>query len=129
EPAAVQHPGVHLAGVQAERHSRIEAERGVLAKVVVGRGMSAFDRAVLHGIQYLQGRHNLAGRKGADVELAARGRVYILGEVLATAVDGVRTARKTRCQAPVYRWRVVGKHRRGERRGTGGSAQGGLLDE
>ena len=49
-----------LAAVEAERHGGVEGEGDVLADIVVRRGVAHLDRAVLHGVEHLQARHDLA---------------------------------------------------------------------
>src|SRR5690606_8781048 len=71
EAAAVDHPGVLLARVHAERNGAGEGEGRILAEVVVGRGVAALHGAVLHGVEHLQPADDLAGREYLDGELAS----------------------------------------------------------
>ena len=75
----------------AERHGRAEGEGRVLAEVVVGRGVAHLDGAVLHGVEHLQARHDLAGGEDADLELVVGQLADVLGEELGP--------RRTACRA------------------------------
>ena len=66
------------------------AKRRVLADVIGAGGVTHLDRAVLHGVEHLQARHDLAGSEDADVELVVRHLADVLGEGLAGAVDACR---------------------------------------
>src|SRR5262249_13634621 len=59
-PATVELPGLLLTRVEPKGQSRAEGESGILAEIVIGRGMAHLDRAVLHGVQHLQAGHDLA---------------------------------------------------------------------
>ena len=111
EPAAVVDPGIVLARVEAERHRGVEGEGRVLADVVVGRGVAALDRLVLHGIDDLQAGHDLAGGEDADLELVVGEGRDALGEVLARAIDRVERLGEARGQAPLHSgmdWAMAG---------------------
>src|SRR5512132_868951 len=69
QTAAIRHPRIHLARVHAERDRAVETEGRVLADVVVAGGVPDLDRVVLYRVEHLQGRHDLAAGKGADLEL------------------------------------------------------------
>ncbi|CCD00661.1 protein of unknown function (plasmid) [Azospirillum baldaniorum] len=101
QPAAVHHPGDVLARVQAEGHGRVEAEGRVLADVEVGRGLAALDRAVLHRVQHLERRHDLARREGADLELVVGGGGDPARDQLRPAEDGVEALGVARRHAPL----------------------------
>src|SRR5262249_36816967 len=67
--AALELPGFLLTGVEAERQGRAESEGRVLTEIVIARGMTHLDRAVLHRVKHLQAGHDLAGREHLDVKL------------------------------------------------------------
>ncbi|MNV24672.1 hypothetical protein D3C71_1157440 [compost metagenome] len=129
QAVAVAHPGIHLAGVQAERHGGVKAQDRVLAVVVVRRAVAAFDRAVLHAIQHLQRRDDFAGREHADGELAAGGFGHVLGDAFAAGIDGVGATGEAGRQAPVQGGGLLGD----DGRRQGGTAccgpQGGFLQK
>src|SRR5439155_26394072 len=89
----------------------------VLADVIIRGGVAALDRLVLHRVDHLQARHDLAGVKDADLELVVGEAGDALGEVLAGAVDGVERLGKARRQTPFdLRHRL--RDRRGSERGA-----------
>ena len=94
------HPRVLLARVQAERNGGSEGERRILAEIIIIRGVSALHGAVLHGIEDLQAADDLAGREQLDVELAAGGLRYALGEEFHSAVKRVQALRPAQGHAP-----------------------------
>ena len=100
QAVALEHPGRHLAAVQAEGDGAIERVGRVLAEEVVRRGVRAFDGAVGHAVQHAEGRHQLAAGVHGDRELAAGLGADLLGELLGGTVDGVQRLRKARSQAP-----------------------------
>ena len=77
-----------------------ESERPVLVDVVVGGGMPALDRALLHRVEDLQRRHDLSGRVRGDLELAFGQLADALAEKCARAVDRVALG-KARGEAPL----------------------------
>src|SRR5471030_2741619 len=60
ESAAEELPRGHLAGVEAEGNGGAQGKRGILAPIVVRRGVAALDGSALHVVEYLQGRNDLA---------------------------------------------------------------------
>src|SRR6202034_47792 len=68
--AAAHHvPGLIEPRVGAERNTGAEGEGRILAEVIVRRGVSHLDGAVLHGIEYLQAGHDFARRKRLTLKL------------------------------------------------------------
>src|SRR6185503_12642751 len=125
--AAVVHPRVLLAIVRAERNRAAERERRVLAEEVVRRRMRALDRAVLHGVDDAEGRHDLAARERLNLELVVGRRGDALGDELAAAEERIEALGPARRHAPLdLRLRL-----RERRRRTGGEYAGepGVLDE
>ena len=94
-------PGVHLPGVQAERQRRAESERRVLAPIVIERGVAHLDGAVLHGVEHLQARHDLAGGEDLDLELVVGDLGDALGEIFAAAVERIERLRPA-CRQPPF---------------------------
>ena len=100
QAVALVHPRGHLPAVQAEGDGATEREHLVLAEEVVGRGVRHFHGALLHAVDHAEGGHQLAGRVGADLELAARHRLHPGGEDLGAAVDGVQRLGEAGGEAP-----------------------------
>ena len=107
---AVRHPGVHLAGGQAERHGAAEGENRVFAGEVVRRGLRHLDGAVLQRIDHAKGGHQLASGMHGDFKLAAGQGLDGFGEHFGAAKNGVQRFRKARRQAPANS--RLGMHRR-----------------
>jgi hypothetical protein len=63
QAVAFEHPGRHLAAVQAEGDGAVQREGLVLAEEVVRRGVAHLDGAVLHAVDDAEGRHQFAGRR------------------------------------------------------------------
>ena len=66
---AEQQPGIVLARCEAERQRSVEDQRRLLADVVAGVGLAAFDGGILDGIENLQTGNDLAGGKGCIMNL------------------------------------------------------------
>ncbi|MNT39520.1 hypothetical protein D3C72_1757750 [compost metagenome] len=96
----MQHPGIHLAGIEAERNGRAQCERGVLAIEVVGHAVRHFHGALLHAVHHAEGRHQLATGVHGDFKLAARHGLDGLGEHISAAVNGVQRLGEAGSQAP-----------------------------
>jgi hypothetical protein len=60
------------------------------------------DRAVLHGVDNTEGRHEFAGLVHGDLELAAGGILDRLRKDFRRAVDGVQALWEARRQAPAH---------------------------
>jgi hypothetical protein len=127
-PAAGVQPGVELAEVHAEGNGAVEGKGGVLAGEVVGGRVGALDRALLDRIHRTEGRHDLAGREDADLELAVGQGGDALGHMLAGAIDGVEALREGGGAAPAQLRGGLGEGGRGKR-GGGGSGQRRPRDE
>ena len=126
-PAAAQHvPGLVDAHVGPERHRRAEGEGRVLAEVVVRRGVADLDGAVLHGVEHLQSRHDLAAGEGLDLKLVVGGFADHLGHHLGAAIERVERFRPAGRHAPFDFGHRLRDRRRGQRRGTGGAYAGDL---
>ena len=104
------------AGVEGKRDRGREGEGRVLADIVIGRGVAAFDRAAADRVQRLQPRHDFAGRKQIDAEAATGELGHGAHEDLAGTVDGVERAREAGGHPPAQLGQVLGHGRRG----TGG---------
>ncbi len=100
QAVALVHPGVHLPGVEAEGHGAAQAERRVLAIVVVGRRVRHLDGGVLHAVHHAEGRHQFAAGMHRDLELAASGFADLLGEHFRRAIDGVERLGEAGREAP-----------------------------
>jgi len=102
------------------------AKGRVLAEEVVAGGLAHLDGAVLHRIEHLEARDNLAGSEGADLELVVGRFGYDLGEVLDPAEQRVERLGEARRDAPVELGRRLRDGRRshctGGRRGGGADA-------
>ena len=81
--------------------------------------MAALDGLVLHRIDDLQARDDLAGGEDADLELVVGDCRHSLGEVLAGAIDRVERLGEARRQAPLHLGHGLGDRGRGERAGSG----------
>ena len=64
--------------------------------------MAGLHGAVLHGVEHLQRRHDLAGREHADLELAARDLADAVCDLLGAAVDRVEALRERGLQPPLH---------------------------
>ena len=129
-PAAELQPGAVLALVHAERQPGFVDEGGVLAEIVVGGRLPRLHRAVLHGIQHLQCRHDLAGGEGADLEAVVRHLADHLGEQLGAAIQRVQRLGEAGRHAPLHFRHRLGDGRRGQRGGgRGRGADAGAPDE
>jgi hypothetical protein len=124
--AALRPPGLVDAGVRAERDRRAEAEGRILAEIVVGRGVTDFDRAVLHGVDDRETRHDFAGGENLDLELVVGRLGDSLGHHLGRAVQRVQRLRPAAGHAPLDRRRRLRVCRRGDRCARGRSKTGRL---
>ena len=115
--AAVVDPGVVLAGAQPEGQAGVEGQRRVLADIGGAQHVIAFDRAIADRIHVLRRRHQLAARKGADLELAFGQLRHALAEVFGRTVDGVQALGPAGGHAPAHRRRGLrdGWHAHGRR--------------
>jgi hypothetical protein len=84
------------------------------------------DGAVLHGIEDLQARNDLAAREGLDLELVVGGLADLLGEYLDGTPQGVQRFRPTCRQTPFDLRRRLGNGRCGQRSGACGADTGDL---
>jgi hypothetical protein len=91
-----------LAGVQAERHRRVEGEGRILADIVVRGGVAALDGLVLHRVHHLQAGHDLARGEDADLELVVGESGDALGKELAGAIDRVERLGEARGETPLH---------------------------
>src|SRR5262249_7172007 len=124
---AIIEPGVLLGGVEAERDCTEQRPGRVLADVVILRGMAHLDGAVLHRIEDLQSRHDLARRERLDLKLVIGRLGDVLGDGLAGAEQRIERFGPARRQPP-----FEGRHGLSDRRlgdGGGGDAGRGRLDE
>jgi hypothetical protein len=117
EPAADIHPGVLLPGVEAEGHGAVEGEGGILADIVVARGLAGLDGAVLHGVQHLQAGHDLARRERPDLELPIGRRGDALAHAIEGAEDRVQVLRIAGGEAPFDLGQGLGDGGLGKARG------------
>ena len=111
DAAALVHPGVLLAGVEAEGQARADGEGLVLAGVEERSGVGASTLPALHRVQRLQRRRHLAGGEHADLEAVVRELGDGAGEHLGGAVDRVERARVGRGEAPPQRRAAPGQRR------------------
>jgi len=114
-PVAEAKPGIHLARVQSERQRGAEREGRVLAPIVVEGGIAHLDSTVLHGVEHLQPRHELASGKHLNLELVIGDLGHALGEVFASAKERIQRFRPTRCKSPFHLRHRLGDSRRGDR--------------
>ena len=61
--ATKANPRNHLPGVESERQRGAESEGGILAEVVIQRGVAHLDGAVADGVEHLQPGDDFAGGK------------------------------------------------------------------
>ncbi len=89
--------------------------------------MATLDGLVLHGVNHLQARHDLAGGKDADLEFVVGDAGDALGEVLARAIDRVERLGEARGEPPLHFRHGLRDGRCGERgaRGDCGTADTG----
>jgi len=99
--AAEIHPGGLHAAVETERHGGAERESGVLAEIIVGRGVAHLDGAALHRVGRLQARHDLARGKDLNLEPVVARLGDRLGEGFRRAIDGIERFWIARCQPPL----------------------------
>ena len=121
---AEHHPGIVLARREAEGQRAVEDEARVLADVVAGIGVAAFDGAVGHRVEHLQGGHDLAGGEGLELELAVGQLADDAGDGLRRAEERVEALGEARGEAPLHVLaRLLGEGgrcgKRGQRRGGG----------
>ncbi len=127
--AALAHPRRHLPRGEAEGDDGEEGEGGVLADVVVGRGLTALHRPRLHRVEHLQPGHDLAGGEGADLEAVLGELRDAARHVLGRAEQDVEAAREGAGQAPAdLGIRGLGEGGGGKRSGGGGRDRGGAED-
>jgi hypothetical protein len=115
------HPGELLARVEAEGHTGVEGDRRILAEEERAQHVRHFNGAVLHGVEHLQRRHDLArgGRTDREAPFAQRGDAA--REVLRRALHRVEAFRPHGGHAPA-RPRSLRKCGGGrQRRGTDSS--------
>jgi hypothetical protein len=113
--AALEVPGALLPPVHAEGQAAVEGVGGVLADIEGGIAVAAFHRAVLHRVEYLQRRHDLAGGVHRDLELAVGHLADALGPCFRCTVDGVERLGPARHHAPADRRLRLHDRRRGNR--------------
>ena len=100
DSAAKSQPGVLLACVQTKRQRGSKAEGGILADIKVAGSLAAFDGRVLHRIENLQGRHDLARSEYLDLKPVARKFGDAPGHKIDSADQGVEVFWVTRSEAP-----------------------------
>ena len=100
QAVAFVHPCGHLARVQAKRNRAADGEGFVLAEEVIRRGVRHFHRAALHTVDHPERGHQLTGRVGRNLELAAGHVADLLGEHFGRAENGVERLWKARRQPP-----------------------------
>jgi hypothetical protein len=120
-------PGLPLTGVESERQRGSEREAGILAEVVVARGVPHLHGSVLHGVEHLQSGNDLARGEHLDLEFVVCDLGDALGHELGTAVQGVERFRPTRGQAPLNLRHGLRDGRRSDCRA--GEADTGRLQE
>ncbi len=125
---ALEHPGVHLPGVQAERHAGIETQRGIGIEEPRRCGVPAIDDAMLDRVQHLASVHQVAGREDLDAELAVGDVADVARHVLGAGEQGRRLIRKAGSQPPRHGGRFLCVDRRGDR-GAARGPQGGSFQK
>ena len=120
---AVVEPGVLLTGVEAEGDGTEQRPGRILADVIVGGRVADLDRAVLNGIEHLQGRDDLARGKDLNLEFVVGRLRHVLGEGFAGAIEGVERLGPA-CREPPsdLRHRLRDGRRRQRRGGHSGCA-------
>ena len=99
---AMVHPGIHLAGCQAERHGAAKGEDGVLAGVVVRGGLRHLDRAALQRVHHAEGRHQFTGCMHRHFELAAGQSAYRFRKHFGATENGVQRLGEAGSKAPTH---------------------------
>ena len=125
--AALIPPGVVLARVHAEGDDRAKRHRRVLADVVVHDGLAGFDGAVLHRVEHLKARDDLAGGEHLDLELVVGRLRHPLHDVFRGADQRIEALGIARGHAPFDVGLALCQRRRGARRENAGDAA--VLDE
>src|SRR5262249_11493832 len=118
--AAMIHPGILHARVEAEWDRGAERKGRILAEIVVGRGVAHLDRAVLHRISRRNGRNDLSGGEDLDLKLVVGGFRHRLAEDLGRAKNSVERLWEARRQAPAQLGRGLRNGRLGNRAGGSG---------
>src|SRR5262249_50754192 len=98
--AAMELPGLLLTRVEPKGQGSAEGERGVLAEVIIARGVPHLDGAVLHRIEHLQARHDFACSEHLDVKLVIAEFSNALGHVVSRAIERVERLRPARRKPP-----------------------------
>src|SRR4030095_10472879 len=106
---------------ETEWNRAAEGERPVLYDVVVGGGMPALDRALLHRVEDLQRFYDLSGRVRGNLELAFGQLADALAKECSRAVDRVETLGEAGGKTPLDLRRSL----RDRRRGDGGGRKSG----
>jgi len=116
---AVVEPGILLTGIEAERNGAEQRPGRILADVVVRGRMAHLDGAVLHGIEGLQRRDDLASGERLNLKLVVGGLGHVLGEGFASAIERVERLRPACGEPPSDLRHRLRNRGRGERRGCG----------
>jgi hypothetical protein len=101
--------------VEAERQRGAEGERRILAPVIIQRGVAHLDRAIRHGIEHLQARHDFAGGERLNLEFVVGDLGHAFGEILAAAVQRIERLWPTRRISPLHFRHRLRDRRRGNR--------------
>src|SRR6516165_799891 len=124
---AVIVPSVLLAGVQVERGSAKQGPGRVLADIIILSAVTHLDGAVLHGVEHLQARYDLAGGEGLDLEFAVGGLGNIFRKADTGAEQGIERLRPARGQPPPQ-LRIGLRDGRRSNRGAGDADTGSLQE-
>src|SRR5262249_87829 len=109
-------PRNHLAAVEAERQSGPESEGRILAPIIIKRCVADLDRPILHGVEPLQARHDLARGEGLDLEFVVRDLGNTLGKIFAAAIERIERLWPA-CRQPPFDLRAGLRDRRRGNRG------------
>src|SRR5262249_34953850 len=110
-------PRVLLARIESERRRAKKRPGRILANVVVLGAVTQFDSAVLHRVEHLQTRYDLARSERLDLEFAVGCFRHIFGEQVASSKQGIERFRPTGSQSPFERRRRLRDGWSGDRGG------------
>jgi hypothetical protein len=123
--AAMIHPGVLHAAVEAKRNGGAEREGRILAPIIICRGVAHLDRALADLVGRFKARRDFACGKDLDLEFVVGGFGDVFGKRLRRAIDGIEALGEAGGQAPFDVRRALRNGGRGDRRGCRGAETGG----
>src|SRR2546423_8782240 len=93
-----------LPRVETERQCGAECKCGVLAPIIIQRGVAHLDRAVRHGIEHLQTWNDFAGRKRLNLEAIVCDFRNAFAKKFTPAVKCIEGLRPARRVSPLHLW-------------------------